>query len=110
MFVLGWGVNGEAWKWCRSLFVWEEEMVRECVERLSPIVLQVFLANRWVLKLHSSNYYIVSSVYNNFTAMDEASFMTFTLMVWIKVVPLKISIFPLRLILIRISTKDNLVR
>jgi len=27
MFSLGWGLNGEAWKWQRWLFVWEEEMV-----------------------------------------------------------------------------------
>ena len=27
MFARGWGVNGEAWKWCRRLFAWEEELL-----------------------------------------------------------------------------------
>ena len=29
MHFLVWGVNGEAWKWRRRLFLWEEEFVRE---------------------------------------------------------------------------------
>lgn len=39
MYLLGWGVDGEAWKWCRRLFAWEEELVRECVDRLNNVVL-----------------------------------------------------------------------
>jgi hypothetical protein len=35
MFVLGWGVGGEAWKWQRRLLAWEEELVVECVARVS---------------------------------------------------------------------------
>jgi hypothetical protein len=27
MFQVGWGVDGEAWRWRRRLFVWEEEML-----------------------------------------------------------------------------------
>ncbi|MCI44838.1 YIPF1-like protein, partial [Trifolium medium] len=31
MFMLGWGVGGEAWVWRRQLMrAWEEEMLREC--------------------------------------------------------------------------------
>ena len=33
MFARRWGVNGEAWKWRRRLFAWEEELLRGC----SPI-------------------------------------------------------------------------
>jgi len=29
MFQLGWGVDGEAWRWRRRLFAWEEELVGE---------------------------------------------------------------------------------
>lgn len=29
MFIIGWGENGEACKWCRRLFSWEEELLRE---------------------------------------------------------------------------------
>jgi len=38
MFVLEWGVGGEAWKWRRRLFAWEEGLVGKCVERLSVFV------------------------------------------------------------------------
>ena len=27
MFQGGWGIDGEAWRWRRRLFVWEEEML-----------------------------------------------------------------------------------
>ena len=27
LFQLGWGVNGEAWKWRRRLFAWDEEQL-----------------------------------------------------------------------------------
>jgi len=39
MFALGWGVMA-TWKWRRRLFAWEEELlVRECVNRLTHVVL-----------------------------------------------------------------------
>ena len=30
MFNLGWDEGREAWKWRRSLWVWDEDMVEEC--------------------------------------------------------------------------------
>jgi hypothetical protein len=39
--MMGWGVNGEAWKWLMKLFVWEEYLVKEYVDRLSNVILQV---------------------------------------------------------------------
>jgi len=41
MYLLGWGVNREAWKWRMRLFAWEEELVREYVDPLTNVVLQV---------------------------------------------------------------------
>jgi len=41
---------------CRRLFAWEEELVRECVERLTSTVLQVGSADHLVWHLHSSIY------------------------------------------------------
>jgi hypothetical protein len=38
MFSLGWEVDGEAWKWRRQLWVWEE-MLRECQTLLLPFTL-----------------------------------------------------------------------
>ncbi|MCI15813.1 receptor-like kinase, partial [Trifolium medium] len=37
---LGWEAGGAAWLWRRQLWVWEEEMLRECRSLLSKIVLQ----------------------------------------------------------------------
>ena len=62
MYTLGWGVGGEVWKW--RLFSWEELLMGECVERLSVLVLQVGLVDRWVWKLHPSNKYTVQSAYS----------------------------------------------
>lgn len=41
MFDLGWGEGGEAWKWMRRLWAWEEELVRECIALLLTVSLQV---------------------------------------------------------------------
>ncbi|GAU40836.1 hypothetical protein TSUD_287740 [Trifolium subterraneum] len=70
MHGLGWGVGGEAWKWRRRLHAWEEELVLECVERLSNVVLQVNEHDRWVWKLHPSHCYTVRSAYAFLTATD----------------------------------------
>jgi len=43
MYSLGWGEEGEAWKWRRRLFAWEEEKVRECCDILTNIVLQLII-------------------------------------------------------------------
>jgi len=51
MYVLGWEVDGEAWKWRRRLFAWEEGLVGECADRLSSIDLLDGVVDRWVWKL-----------------------------------------------------------
>jgi len=40
--------QGEAWKWRRRLFAWEEEKVRECCDILTNIVLQPNHYDRWI--------------------------------------------------------------
>jgi hypothetical protein len=37
---------------CMGLFALEEELVKECMDRLTNVVLQVEVANQWVWKLH----------------------------------------------------------
>jgi len=59
MKMMGWEVGGEAWKWHRKLFAWEEELVRECVERLAIVTLQVDMDDRWILKLRLSKCYTI---------------------------------------------------
>jgi len=51
MFARGWGVNGEAWKWRRRLFAWEEELLGECVGRLTNFSLQVDRVDKWIWTL-----------------------------------------------------------
>jgi len=48
MYSLGWGGEGEAWKWRSCLLAWEEEKVRECCDFLINIVLQPNLSDKWV--------------------------------------------------------------
>jgi len=108
MYTLGWGVGGEAWKWRRRLFAWEELLVGECVERLSVLVVQVGLDDRWVWKLHPSNKYTVQTTYFYLTAVDINITEDFHHFMWHKAVPLKVNIFVWRLFLNRLATKDNL--
>jgi len=110
MHFLGWGVNGEAWKWRRRLFAWEEELARECAALLSNVILQVEVLDWWVWKLHSSHRYTVKSAYNNLTVANVDFGEGFNHVLWIKVIPLKVNIFIWRMLLNRIPTKDNLLR
>jgi len=41
MFSWGWEVGGEAWKWRRRMWNWEEDLVVECRSLLLTIMLQV---------------------------------------------------------------------
>jgi hypothetical protein len=110
MFELGWGVGGEAWKWRRRLFAWEEGLVLECVERVSSCILQVGMVDRWVWKLHTSQCYTVKSAYSFLTASDTNLNEGFDSFLWLKAVPLKVNLFVWRLFLNRLPTKDNLFR
>jgi len=38
---LGWGEGGDAWRWRKQLFVWEEEMLGELTLLLQSVNLQV---------------------------------------------------------------------
>jgi len=48
MNFIGWRVNAKVWNWRRRLFVLEDELVEECVELLTSVVLEVDLDDRWV--------------------------------------------------------------
>ncbi|GAU46898.1 hypothetical protein TSUD_296770 [Trifolium subterraneum] len=108
MSAVGWGVGGAAWRWWRRLFAWEEELVEECIDRLSSYFLQDGVSDRWVWKLHPSKVYTVKSAYSYLTASNVNHNEGFDSFLWLKVVPLKVNIFIWRLFLNRLSTKDNL--
>ena len=61
--------------------------------RLSVLVLQVGLADRWVWKLHTSNKYTVQSAYSYLTAVDINITEDFHHFLWHKAVSLKVNIF-----------------
>ncbi|GAU35008.1 hypothetical protein TSUD_103310 [Trifolium subterraneum] len=48
MYMLGWGVEGEEWRWRRRLFAWEEDQVRECSAILANFVLLDNASDKWI--------------------------------------------------------------
>jgi hypothetical protein len=44
--------------------VWEDELARDYVDRLTNVDLKVEVADRWIWKLHSSKWYTIKSDYN----------------------------------------------
>lgn len=86
-------MDGEAWKWRRKLFVWEEGLVGECLERLSAFVLQDGMSDRWVWKLNSSRAYTVKSAYSYLISVDINITEEFDHFLWLKSISLKVNLF-----------------
>jgi hypothetical protein len=57
MRALGWEEEGEAWRWRRRLFVWEEEMLGELRLLLQNVSFQVNKKDMWRWKADSSSSY-----------------------------------------------------
>ncbi|XP_024634465.1 uncharacterized protein [Medicago truncatula] len=110
MSLLGWGLDGGAWRWRRRLFAWEEGLLGECVGRLVNSVLQVDVSDRWEWKLLPTKSYSVQSAYSYLTAVDTNISEDFDQFLWLKAVPLKVNIFVWRLFMNRLATKDNLCK
>lgn len=51
---LGLGGGGEAWKWHRRLWAWEEEQLEECSALSNYVVLQDDVNDMWLWSLHTS--------------------------------------------------------
>ena len=110
MYHLGWGEDGEAWRWRRRLFVWEEEEVGELMLLLHTVRLQVDRADRWRWKLEASNDFSVRSAYDFLSATPPLTLSVPVASLWHKDVPLKVVLFAWRLFQDRLPTKDNLHR
>ena len=54
MCQLGWGEEGQTWRWRRGLFAWEEELVGEFKFLLQDVTLQVDKVDRWLWNLETS--------------------------------------------------------
>jgi hypothetical protein len=90
--------------------VWEEGLLRECVEQLSLVVSQVGVTDRWIWKLHSSHRYTIKIDYNLLTTSEVGVDDHFNHVLWLKQILLKVNIFIWRLFLNRLATKKNMFR
>ena len=63
MCQLGWGVEGEAWRWWRRLFAREDELVGKHRLLLQNVTLQVDKEVRWLWRLDLSHVFSVRSAY-----------------------------------------------
>jgi len=70
MFVLGWGARGEAWRWRRRLWVWEEELLEECMLLLANVSLQPLSYDVWQWLPDPDGGYTVRGVYAMLTSRD----------------------------------------
>jgi len=85
---LGWGVDGEAWRW--RLFVWEEGLLGDLILLLHNVNLQV---DRSLWTLESSNAFSVRSAYKYLTLQPPLMSSVDVLSLWHKDVPLKVVLF-----------------
>jgi len=85
-------------------------LVRESAEQLSLVVLKVGVADRLILKLHSSLRYMVKSAYNHLTTSDFVVDDWCNHVLWLKQIPLKVNIFIWSLFINRLATKMIMFR
>jgi len=89
MFYLGWGVNGEVWKWCMRLMAWEENQVRKCSDLAIYTILQVGVNDKWIWHLNPSKKYFVSSAYHFLSSTNHDAQTCCSDILWNKAVPMK---------------------
>ena len=89
---LGWAVDGRAWVWRRRLFVWEEEMVRECFVLLHNFILQENVYDTWRWLLDPGHDYTVQGSYNYLSNTDDIVDRSTIDDVWHKQIPSKVSL------------------
>ncbi|GAU51172.1 hypothetical protein TSUD_412070 [Trifolium subterraneum] len=108
MWELGWGEGGAGWQWRRQLWVWEEEMLEECLGLFYSTVLQTNIPDSWIWHHDTSGGYSVRGAYSLLTTTDGGTTTGASELIWHKHVPLKISVLAWRLFRNRLPTKDNL--
>lgn len=108
MFLLGVDVGGEALRWRRRLWAWEEELVEECRALLLTVSLQDSVLDRWLWLPNHDDGYSVRGVYDMLTSQEQPQLHHNVDLIWHKQVPLKVSILAWRLMRDRLPTKLNL--
>ena len=63
IFFRGWEDGGAGWRWRRRLWVWEEEMLGECIILLRNVCLQINVKDTWKWHMDTSAGYTVRSAY-----------------------------------------------
>ncbi|XP_024630811.1 uncharacterized protein [Medicago truncatula] len=109
MATLGWEEGGDAWKWRRRLWYWEEVMVGECSLLLSNVVLQVSISDRWRWCHDISGCYSVRTAYNVLTSDVSSIDIAASDLIWHRHVPLKVYILAWCLLCNRLPAKANLM-
>jgi len=97
MHALGWSEDGEAWRWRRCLFAWEEELVVEIRNLLSNITLQDSETNTWLWRPDATVGYTVRGVYQMLMRQEIQGHDVALTAPWHNKVPLKVSICVWRL-------------
>ena len=105
MFLLGWGEGGDAWRWRRRLWEWEEELLEECRLLLVDVSLQPFTYDVWQWLRRLFDLRCDAMLTTHDTPQDRQDVD----LIWHKQVPVKVSIFAWRLLRDRLPTKSNLV-
>jgi len=104
MFTHGWEVRGDAWRWRRQLWAWEEEFLG------NNFVVQTDVSDRWKWLPDTMGGYTVRGAYQLLTHQVAPMIDVTGEHVWHKQVPLKVSILAWRLLHDRLPTKLNLFR
>jgi len=71
MYLLGWEEGGDAWRWRRSLRVWEKELLADCRALLHNVSLQDTTSDMWQWHLDLIGGYSVRGVYDMLTAQEH---------------------------------------
>jgi len=108
MFLYGWEKGGEAWRWWRRLWMWEEEMLDKCRSLLLTVSLQDTISYVWQWHLDPTWGYSVHGVYGMLTYNEHVHVPPNLDLIWHKQVPLKVSDFAWRMLRDRLPTKTNL--
>lgn len=93
MCQLGWGEEGEAWRWRQRFFVWEEEGMGELILLLHNLILQDDKEDRWLWTLESFKTFTVRSAYNFQNIQPSIASPVDVSSLWHKDVSLKVVLF-----------------
>jgi hypothetical protein len=108
MLAREWVVGDEDWRWRRILWVWEEELLVECMNMLLSVMLQVDSIDVWQWIPDPAAGYTVSGAYRLLTARPLPIDCVPEALLWRKKVPLKVTVFTWHLFRFRLPT--NLYR